>query len=78
MARNILIFADGTGNEGGLIPDESRTTGLQFWACHSITAAAVVEAKVRGLARLIDGSIGPASRPNGQCVFLIRFSPDRP
>jgi uncharacterized protein (DUF2235 family) len=25
MARNILIFADGTGNEGGLIPDESRT-----------------------------------------------------
>ncbi len=25
MPRNILIFADGTGNEGGLIPDESRT-----------------------------------------------------
>jgi len=25
MARNILIFADGTGNEGGLLPDESRT-----------------------------------------------------
>jgi uncharacterized protein (DUF2235 family) len=25
MGKNILIFADGTGNEGGLIPDESRT-----------------------------------------------------
>ena len=23
--RNILVFADGTGNEGGLLPDESRT-----------------------------------------------------
>ena len=26
MPRNILIFADGTGNEGGLVPDESRTS----------------------------------------------------
>src|SRR5262249_55705375 len=25
MAKNILLFADGTGNEGGLLPDESRT-----------------------------------------------------
>ena len=25
MPKNILIFADGTGNEGGLLPDESRT-----------------------------------------------------
>jgi uncharacterized protein (DUF2235 family) len=25
MGKNILIFADGTGNEGGLLPDESRT-----------------------------------------------------
>jgi hypothetical protein len=25
MAKNILVFADGTGNEGGLLPDESRT-----------------------------------------------------
>src|ERR1700732_1183839 len=25
MGRNILIFADGTGNVGGLVPDESRT-----------------------------------------------------
>jgi uncharacterized protein (DUF2235 family) len=25
MTKNILIFADGTGNEGGLLPDESRT-----------------------------------------------------
>jgi uncharacterized protein (DUF2235 family) len=25
VGKNILIFADGTGNEGGLLPDESRT-----------------------------------------------------
>jgi uncharacterized protein (DUF2235 family) len=25
MGKNILIFVDGTGNEGGLLPDESRT-----------------------------------------------------
>jgi hypothetical protein len=25
MGRNILVLADGTGNEGGLLPDESRT-----------------------------------------------------
>lgn len=25
VAKNILVFADGTGNEGGLLPDESRT-----------------------------------------------------
>lgn len=31
MARNILIFADGTGNEGGLIPDESRTNVYKLY-----------------------------------------------
>jgi uncharacterized protein (DUF2235 family) len=25
VSKNILLFADGTGNEGGLLPDESRT-----------------------------------------------------
>jgi uncharacterized protein (DUF2235 family) len=25
VGKNILVFADGTGNEGGLLPDESRT-----------------------------------------------------
>lgn len=31
MARNILIFADGTGNEGGLIPDESCTNVYKLY-----------------------------------------------
>jgi uncharacterized protein (DUF2235 family) len=31
MPRNILIFADGTGNEGGLIPDESRTNVYKLY-----------------------------------------------
>jgi uncharacterized protein (DUF2235 family) len=31
MPRNILIFADGTGNEGGLVPDESRTNVYKLY-----------------------------------------------
>jgi uncharacterized protein (DUF2235 family) len=31
MPRNILIFANGTGNEGGLIPDESRTNVYKLY-----------------------------------------------
>lgn len=31
MAKNILIFADGTGNEGGLLPDESRTNVYKLY-----------------------------------------------
>jgi uncharacterized protein (DUF2235 family) len=31
MPRNILVFADGTGNEGGLIPDESRTNVYKLY-----------------------------------------------
>ena len=31
MPKNILIFADGTGNEGGLLPDESRTNVYKLY-----------------------------------------------
>jgi hypothetical protein len=31
MAKNILIFADGTGNAGGLLPDESRTNVYKLY-----------------------------------------------
>jgi uncharacterized protein (DUF2235 family) len=31
MAKNILIFLDGTGNEGGLLPDESRTNVYKLY-----------------------------------------------
>lgn len=31
MPRNILVFADGTGNEGGLVPDESRTNVYKLY-----------------------------------------------
>jgi hypothetical protein len=32
MRKNILVFADGTGNEGGLLPDESRTNVYKLYA----------------------------------------------
>ena len=31
MSKNILLFADGTGNEGGLLPDESRTNVYKLY-----------------------------------------------
>jgi hypothetical protein len=31
MAKNILLFADGTGNEGGPLPDESRTNVYKLY-----------------------------------------------
>jgi uncharacterized protein (DUF2235 family) len=31
LAKNILIFADGTGNQGGLLPDESRTNVYKLY-----------------------------------------------
>ncbi len=31
MSKNILVFADGTGNEGGLLPDESRTNVYKLY-----------------------------------------------
>jgi len=31
VSKNILLFADGTGNEGGLLPDESRTNVYKLY-----------------------------------------------
>src|ERR1700751_5313461 len=31
MAKNILVYIDGTGNEGGLLPDESRTNVYKLY-----------------------------------------------
>jgi hypothetical protein len=42
MARNILIFADGTGNEGGLIPDESRTRREKFFGKETWKSCAAI------------------------------------
>jgi uncharacterized protein (DUF2235 family) len=32
VSKNILMFSDGTGNEGGLLPDESRTNVYKLYA----------------------------------------------
>lgn len=31
MGKRILVFADGTGNGGGLLPDESRTNVYKLY-----------------------------------------------
>ena len=43
MGRNILIFADGTGNEGGLLPDESRTNVYKLYRATRVDSDSSIE-----------------------------------
>ncbi|MFZ0609225.1 MAG: DUF2235 domain-containing protein [Xanthobacteraceae bacterium] len=42
-AKNILVFADGTGNEGGLLPDESRTNVYQLYCATRVGPDSPIE-----------------------------------
>lgn len=43
MAKNILLFADGTGNEGGLLPDESRTNVYKLFRATRIGPDSIID-----------------------------------
>ncbi|MFB6465026.1 DUF2235 domain-containing protein [Bradyrhizobium tunisiense] len=45
MAKNILVFADGTGNEGGLLPDESRTNVYKLYRATRTGPDSVIDPK---------------------------------
>jgi uncharacterized protein (DUF2235 family) len=66
MARNILIFADGTGNEGGLIPDESRTNVYKLYRATRTGADSSIDPN-RQIAFYIRG-IGTPTPGNFQLV----------
>ena len=43
MGKNILIFADGTGNEGGLLPDESRTNVYKLFRASRVDPESTID-----------------------------------
>jgi uncharacterized protein (DUF2235 family) len=65
MVKNILIFADGTGNEGGLLPDESRTNVYKLFRATRVDPDSWIEPSEQ-LAFYVPGigtpSPGPTSR----------------
>lgn len=58
MPKNILLFADGTGNEGGLLPDESRTNVYKLYRAIRTGPDSIIHPK------LLDGVVdddGPSA-----------------
>jgi hypothetical protein len=62
MAKNILIFADGTGNESGLLPDESRTNVYKLFRATRIGPDSNIDPR-RQVAFYIPGVGTPGARP---------------
>jgi hypothetical protein len=63
MGKNILIFADGTGNEGGLLPDESRTNVYKLHRATRTGPDSIIEPSMQ-LAFYVPGIRTPAPRHN--------------
>ncbi len=62
MPKNILIFADGTGNEGGLLPDESRTNVYKLYRATRIGPDSLVN-PVGQIAFYVPGVGTPGTTP---------------
>jgi uncharacterized protein (DUF2235 family) len=61
MPKNILLFADGTGNEGGLLPDESRTNVYKLYRATRTGPDSIIDPK-KQLALYVPGIGTPALR----------------
>jgi uncharacterized protein (DUF2235 family) len=61
VAKNILVFADGTGNEGGLLPDESRTNVYKLYRATRTGPEAIIDPK-KQLALYVPGIGTPTAR----------------
>jgi uncharacterized protein (DUF2235 family) len=61
LPKNILLFADGTGNEGGLLPDESRTNVYKLFRATRTGPDSPVDPK-KQLALYVAGIGTPAPR----------------
>jgi uncharacterized protein (DUF2235 family) len=68
VTKNILIFADGTGNEGGLLPDESRTNVYKLYRAARTGPDSIVDPS-KQLAFYVPGIGTPTPRHNN---FLDR------
>jgi uncharacterized protein (DUF2235 family) len=62
MVKNILIFADGTGNESGLLPDESRTNVYKLFRATRVGPDSTID-PARQVAFYIPGVGTPGIKP---------------
>jgi uncharacterized protein (DUF2235 family) len=65
VTKNILIFADGTGNEGGLLPDESRTNVYKLYRATRTGPESTVDPS-KQLAFYVPGIGTPTPRHNSR------------
>jgi uncharacterized protein (DUF2235 family) len=63
VTKNILIFADGTGNEGGLLPDESRTNVYKLYRATRTGPESIIDPS-KQLAFYVPGIGTPTPRHN--------------
>jgi uncharacterized protein (DUF2235 family) len=63
VTKNILVFADGTGNEGGLLPDESRTNVYKLYRATRTGPESIIDPR-KQLAFYIPGIGTPTPRHN--------------
>ena len=76
VTKNILIFADGAGNEGGLLPDESRTNVYKLYRATRTGPESIIDPSkqlafyVRGIGTPTprhNASSTEQRRPSGRC-----------
>lgn len=81
MSKNILIFADGTGNQGGLLPDESRTNIYKLFRATRTGPDSSIDPKkqiafyIPGIGTTVDGKSGwlATKRYTFQQMFGVGF-----
>lgn len=71
MPTNILIFADGTGNEGGLLPDESRTNVYKLYRATRVGADSPIDPS-RQIAFYVPGVGTPGTTPPNLARRLMK------
>jgi hypothetical protein len=75
MPKNILVFIDGTGNEGGVLPDESRTNVYKLYRATRSGPDSVVDLS-RQLAFYVHGigTLEPVSATSSEITSTRRLA----
>ena len=69
MAKNILIFSDGTGQAGGYMPDEARTNVYKLFRATRVCPDTCIDPKLQ--IAFYDGGLG--SRASGEGIKIKRW-----
>ena len=71
MAKNILIFSDGTGQAGGFMPDEARSNVYKLFRATRVGPESCVDPTLQ--AAFYDGGLG--SRADGGKIKIKWWRP---